>query len=87
MVIRNIPDDVFERFKARARASGKSTEQLARELIAERGHDATAHAWARIDQIRTQTRAANLATALQIMEETREERDSRPGLAGINDDR
>ena len=33
MVVRNIPDDVFERFKPQARAEGKSAEQLAREAI------------------------------------------------------
>ncbi len=36
MVIRNIPDDVMERFKAVAKKAGKSAEQLAREAIAEK---------------------------------------------------
>ena len=33
MIVRNLDDAVAERFKAKARASGKSAEQLLRELI------------------------------------------------------
>ena len=36
IVIRNIPDDVLKRFRERAKADGKSAEQLAREAIAEK---------------------------------------------------
>ncbi|MCB1512794.1 MAG: ribbon-helix-helix protein, CopG family [Hyphomicrobiaceae bacterium] len=33
MIVRNLDDAVAERFKAKARAAGKSTEQLLRELV------------------------------------------------------
>jgi plasmid stability protein len=77
MVIRNIPDDVMDRFKARAKAAGKSTEQLAREAIAEKG----------ADRIRAMSKPVNLATALRIMQEARDERDARPYLPDLDDDR
>jgi len=87
MVIRNIPDDVMERFKARAKADGKSAEQLARDVIAEKGADSRAEAWARIDAIRAKTKAVDLETALRIMQEARDERDARPYLPDFDDDR
>lgn len=34
IVVRNIPDPLFDRFKKRAKLEGKSAEQLAREAIA-----------------------------------------------------
>lgn len=34
MIVRNIDDEVAERFKARAKAQGKSAEQLLREIMA-----------------------------------------------------
>lgn len=34
IVVRNIPDELFDRFKKRAKTEGKSAEQLARETIA-----------------------------------------------------
>lgn len=87
MVIRNIPDDVMERFKARAKEAGKSTEQLAREAIAEKGGDSRAQAWARIDEIRARTKPADLETTLRIMQEARDERDARPYLSEVDDGR
>lgn len=87
MVIRNIPDDVMDRFKARAKAAGKSTEQLAREAIAEKGDDSRTEAWARIDEIRARTKPVDLETTLRIMQEARDERDARPYVLGLDDDR
>lgn len=87
MVIRNIPDDVMDRFKARAKAAGKSTEQLARETIAESGGASRLEAWARIDEIRASSKPADLETALRIMQEARDERDARPYLPDLDDDR
>ncbi len=87
MVIRNIPDDVMERFKERARAAGKSAEQLAREAIVEKGKSSQEEAWARIDEIRARSKPADLETALRIMQEARDERDARPYLPDLDDDR
>jgi plasmid stability protein len=87
MVIRNIPDDVMDRFKARAKAAGKSTEQLAREAIAEKGAVSREELFREADRIRAMSKPVNLATALRIMQEARDERDARPYLPDLEDDR
>jgi plasmid stability protein len=87
MVIRNIPDDVMDRFKARAKAAGKSTEQLAREAIAEKGAVSREELFREADRIRAMSKPVNLATALRIMQEARDERDARPYLPDLDDDR
>lgn len=74
MVIRNIPDDVMERFKERARAAGKSAEQLAREAIVEKGKPSQEEAWARIDALRAQTKRID---DIDLVEEIRREREER----------
>ncbi len=74
MVIRNIPDDVMERFKERARAAGKSAEQLAREAIVEKGKPSHEEAWARIDALRAQTKRID---DVDLVEEIRREREER----------
>jgi plasmid stability protein len=81
MVIRNIPDDVLESFKARARAEGKSAEQMARDVIAREAGMTPQEAWATIDAIRADSKPVDLETALRIMEEVRADRD------GTDDDR
>jgi plasmid stability protein len=87
MVIRNIPDDVLERFKARAKAKDKSAEQMAREVITKEAGMTKEEAWAEIDRIRARSKPVDLETALRIMEEAREERDARPHIPGLDDDR
>jgi plasmid stability protein len=87
MVIRNIPDDVMDRFKARAKAAGKSTEQLAREAIAEKGAVSREELFREADRIRAMSKPVNIATALRIMQEARDERDARPYLPDLDDDR
>jgi len=86
MVIRNIPDDVMDRFKARAKAAGKSTEQLAREAIAEKGAVSRDELFREADRIRAMSKPADLATALRIMQEARDERDARPYMPDFDDD-
>jgi len=78
MVVRNIPDDVLQRFKERARADGKSAEQLAREAIAEKAKPSREEIVRRMAEIRSRSRPVDLETALRFMEETRQERDARP---------
>lgn len=88
MVIRNLPDDVVESFKARAKAKGQSAEQLARDVITREAGMTRDEAWAAIDAIRARSKPVDLETALRIMNEAREERDARPFLpGGIDDDR
>jgi plasmid stability protein len=71
MVIRNIPDSVVESFKARAKANGLSTEQLARDVITREAGMTKEEAWAAIDAIRAKSKPVDLQTALRIMEESR----------------
>ena len=87
MVIRNIPDDVLDRFKARAKSQDKSAEQMAREVITKEAGMTKEEAWAEIDRIRARSKPVDLETALRIMEEAREERDARPNIPGLDDDR
>lgn len=87
MVIRNIPDDVLERLKEQAKAEGKSAEQLGREALAEKAKPSREEIIRRIDAIRAQSKPIDLETALRIMEEARAERDARPYIPGLDDDR
>lgn len=74
MVIRNIPDDVIERFKARARAEGKSAEELGREAIAEKAKLSRDEVWARIGEIRARTLRID---SFDVVEEVRSAREGR----------
>ena len=86
MVIRNIPDDVLERFKARAKAKHKSAEQMARDVITKEAGMTREEAWAAMDEIRSRSKPVDLETALHIMEEARRERDEGPFVPGLHDD-
>jgi plasmid stability protein len=87
MVIRNIPDDVLARFKERAKAAGKSSEQLAREVISEKAQPSREDILRRMDELRAMSKPVDLETTLRIMEEVRAERDARPWLPDIDNDR
>jgi plasmid stability protein len=87
MIIRNIPDEVLENFKARAKAKGQSAEQMARDVIPREAGMTREEAWALIDVIREKSKPVDLETAQRIMEESRIERDGRPNIAGPGDDR
>lgn len=87
MVIRNIPDDVLNRLKERAKAEGKSAEQLGREALAEKAKPSRDALIRRVEQIRARSNPVDLETALRIMEEARAERDARPSVSGIDHDR
>ncbi|MBN9069874.1 MAG: FitA-like ribbon-helix-helix domain-containing protein [Rhizobiaceae bacterium] len=78
MVVRNIPDDVLQRFKERAKADGKSAEQLAREAIEEKAKPSREEVIRRIDAIRARSKPVDRATAERLWEEHRRERDARP---------
>lgn len=86
MAIRNIPDDVMKRFKARAEAEGKSAEQLAREAITEKAKPSREDAWARIDEIRAGTKPIDMETWRKLWEEARDERDNRSWHPEVGDD-
>lgn len=69
MLVRNIDDAVAERFKARARAEGKSAEQVLRDLITDYGHDRKAEALARIAAIRERIGPVTLDPVALIRED------------------
>lgn len=78
MVIRNIPDDVLERFKARAKAEGKSAEELGRDAIAEKARPSREEMLRGMEEIRARSKPVDAETMLRIMRESRDERDTRP---------
>lgn len=56
MIVRNIEADVADRFKERAKAAGKSAEQLLRELIEREVGPTATEILAELDAIRETTR-------------------------------
>jgi plasmid stability protein len=72
MVIRNIPEDVLKRLKERAKAEGKSAEQLAREALSTQAKPSREDALRRIDAIRS---ASQRASGEAINNEIRHDRD------------
>jgi plasmid stability protein len=87
MLIRNLPDDVLERFKARASADGKSAEQLAREAITEKARPPREEIIRQIDAIRARSKDVDMETARRLWTEHVKERDDRPFNPGLDDDR
>ena len=87
MLIRNIPDDVLERFRQRAKADGKSAEQLARETIAEKAMPDRAELIRQIDAIRASTKPVDMETARRLWAEHIAERDQRPFDPTLDADR
>lgn len=82
MVIRNLPDDVLERFKARAKAKGVSTEQLAREVISEKAGMTREEAWAEIDAIRAKSKPIDRETWEKIWAEHKADQEPRNTFSG-----
>lgn len=78
MVIRNIPEDVLRRLKDRAKAEGKSAEQLAREALSEKATPSREAVLRRIDAIRA---ASKRSSGQAIIDEIREDRDHDLGRA------
>jgi plasmid stability protein len=76
MVIRNIPDDVLDRLKEKARLAGKSTEQFAREALAEKAKPSREELIRRMDEIRAQSKPTS---GQAIIDEIRDDRDNNLG--------
>ena len=87
MVIRNIPDDLMARVKEQAKREGKSAEQIGREALAEKMKPSREELIRRMAEIRSRSKPVDLETTLRIMREAREERDARPYLPDLDDDR
>ena len=78
ILVRNIDDDVLERFRQQAKREGKSAEQLAREAIAEKAKPSREEILRRMDEIRSRSKPVDLETARRLWAEHVRERDSRP---------
>lgn len=75
ILVRNIDDAVLQRFREQAKREGKSTEQLAREAIESRALPSREEIIRQMDEIRARSRPVDRATADEIWEGHRRERD------------
>jgi plasmid stability protein len=76
MIVRNIDDETAERFKAKAKAAGKSAEQLLRELMAEHVKPSKEEILRQLDEIRATTVGKPVVDPVKSI---REDRDSNYG--------
>jgi plasmid stability protein len=76
MVIRNIPDEVLEDLKKKARIAGKSTEQFARETLVEKAKPSREELVRRMDEIRARSKPTS---GQAIIDEIRHDRDNNLG--------
>lgn len=72
MLVRNIDDEVAERFKARAKAEGKSAEQVLRELIDRYAARSVEERLAALDAIRATTIGKPVLDPVQIIRQDRD---------------
>ncbi len=72
MVVRNIPDDVMERFKKAAKNAGISAEQLARNAIEEKAELDREQLMKEMDELRKLTKPG---PDFDIVEEIRKDRE------------
>jgi len=72
MIVRNIDDDTAERFKARAKAAGKSAEQALRELIADYAKPAKEEALRLMDRIRAKTAGKETLDPVELIRRDRD---------------
>lgn len=88
IVIRNIPDDVLKRLKDRAKAEGKSAEQLAREALSEKAKPSREEIMREAARIRAMSPPVDLETTLRVQEQLRAELEARgPRPGDFGDDR
>ncbi len=72
MLVRNIDDEVAERFKARAKAEGKSAEQVLRELIDRYAARSVEERLAALDAIRATTIGKPVVDPVSIIRQDRD---------------
>jgi len=72
MIVRNIDDDVAARFKAKARKSGRSAEQLLRELVEREAQPAVDDILGKLDSIRETTVGKPVVDPVTIIREDRD---------------
>jgi plasmid stability protein len=52
VLVRNLDDEVIQRLKAKAKASGTSLEEIARDALRRAAEPSRAELWAEIDRVR-----------------------------------
>jgi len=57
ILVRNVDDDTAKRLKSKAKAAGKSLNELAREVLRNAAKPTKENAWAEADRIRAKIRA------------------------------
>lgn len=72
MIVRNIDDEVARRFKAKAKAQGKSAEQLLREIVAREAEPADGDALNALATIRATTRGKPGVDPVEIIRQDRD---------------
>ena len=72
MLVRNIDDEVAARFKARAKAEGKSAEQVLRELIDRYAARSVEERLAALDAIRATTICKPVVDPVSIIRQDRD---------------
>jgi plasmid stability protein len=76
MLVRNIDDEVAARFKARAKAEGKSAEQVLRELIDRYAARSVEERLAALDAFRETTIGKSVVDPVATIREYRDNTDS-----------
>ena len=72
MLVRNIDDDVAERFKAKARAEGKSAEQALRDLMVQYARPSKEEALRVLEEIRKTTVGKSAPDAVELIRRDRD---------------
>lgn len=72
MIVRNINEEVAERFKAKAQSEGKSAEQALRDLIASYAKPSKEEALRLMDRIRSKTVGKDTLDPVKLIREDRD---------------
>ncbi len=72
MIVRNLDDAIADRFKAKARAAGKSAEQLLRELVENAAQPDIADVLRDLDAVRETTRDKAVADPVESIRRDRD---------------
>jgi len=68
VLVRKLEDDVIRRLKAKAKASGRSLEDLARSALREAAKPSPEEVWAEIDRIREMNGPSDFNSTAAIRE-------------------
>ncbi len=71
-LVRDIPDEVFDRFKRKAKEQGKSTEAFVRELIIREARSSRESLIAEIDGLRALSTPSPAVDSTRVIREARD---------------